>query len=270
MNKELRGNFTPTEFNLIAKQVQEEIFRGYFEDEARDKYKEKRGLVGQGYSNLSFNQRQRIDEFSAQATLAYSTPNFTLPSDLYLIKDFGIDYLGTVVEEMEGQKVAFLGKSLAAPSTTFPTYEPKSGFITIAPRTTVTAGAFVIGTIYEIATAGTTDFTLIGAADSNPGTIFTATGIGTGTGTAVTGIFSGVTARYVRVPADPKWTYTIVSNAELYNPGAGDFQDFELHTSEFSNIVIRMLSYFGINIREKELTQYAEAMKQKQDVKEES
>jgi hypothetical protein len=48
-----------------------------------------------------------------------------------------------------------------------------------------TAGTFVVGTEYRILTTGTTDFTLIGAADSNPGTIFTATGAGTGTGTAI-------------------------------------------------------------------------------------
>lgn len=51
----------------------------------------------------------------------------------------------------------------------------------------VTAGSFVNSTTYTIATAGTTDFTLIGAADSNPGTVFTASGAGTGTGTANSG-----------------------------------------------------------------------------------
>ena len=44
--------------------------------------------------------------------------------------------------------------------------------------------AFGIGKEDKIATAGTTDFTLIGADDSNVGTIFTATGVGSGTGTA--------------------------------------------------------------------------------------
>lgn len=48
----------------------------------------------------------------------------------------------------------------------------------------VTAGAFVVGKSYHIKVAGTTDFTLIGAADNEPGNIFTATGAGTGTGTA--------------------------------------------------------------------------------------
>jgi len=50
---------------------------------------------------------------------------------------------------------------------------------------TVVAGVFVTGVTYTIVTAGTTDFTLIGAADSSPGTHFVATGAGSGTGTAV-------------------------------------------------------------------------------------
>ena len=52
----------------------------------------------------------------------------------------------------------------------------------------VTAGSFVVGIAYTIVSAGTTDFTLIGAADNNPGTTFTATGAGDSleTGTAST------------------------------------------------------------------------------------
>ena len=51
--------------------------------------------------------------------------------------------------------------------------------------TTVTnAGNFAIGATYTITFAGTTDFTLIGAANNNVGTTFVATGIGSGTGTA--------------------------------------------------------------------------------------
>ena len=56
----------------------------------------------------------------------------------------------------------------------------------------VTAGSFVVGQKYTITGPvdgsgvynGTTDFTLIGAANSDVGTIFTATGAGTGTGIA--------------------------------------------------------------------------------------
>lgn len=48
----------------------------------------------------------------------------------------------------------------------------------------LTAGAFVVGTRYEIVTVGTTDFTLIGAASNTVGLLFVATGVGSGTGTA--------------------------------------------------------------------------------------
>ena len=48
----------------------------------------------------------------------------------------------------------------------------------------VTAGGFLNGTNYKILVPGTTDFTLIGAVDSNIGTEFVATGPGEGDGTA--------------------------------------------------------------------------------------
>ena len=48
----------------------------------------------------------------------------------------------------------------------------------------VSAGSFVVGSTYTILNAGTTDFTLIGAANNNYKTPFTATGAGTGTGVA--------------------------------------------------------------------------------------
>ncbi len=48
----------------------------------------------------------------------------------------------------------------------------------------VIAGAFVVGTTYEIMAIGTTDFTLIGAAANTVGLTFEATGVGAGTGTA--------------------------------------------------------------------------------------
>jgi hypothetical protein len=62
--------------------------------------------------------------------------------------------------------------------TTAATFDPD------AVGASVTAGAFVVGTLYRIATVGTTDFTAIGAASNTVGVDFTSTGAGTGTGTA--------------------------------------------------------------------------------------
>ena len=49
---------------------------------------------------------------------------------------------------------------------------------------TVTAGAFTVGATYLITSVGTTNFVAIGAASNITGILFTATGVGSGTGTA--------------------------------------------------------------------------------------
>jgi len=49
---------------------------------------------------------------------------------------------------------------------------------------TVTAGAFTVGATYLITSVGTTNFVAIGAASNTTGILFTATGVGSGTGTA--------------------------------------------------------------------------------------
>ncbi len=67
--------------------------------------------------------------------------------------------------------------------TTSP-YVQNCSSIASAVRETVVAGSFVTGYSYKILSVGTTDFTLIGAASNTVGVEFTATGPGTGNGTA--------------------------------------------------------------------------------------
>lgn len=62
---------------------------------------------------------------------------------------------------------------------------------------TVTAGSFITGVTYTIATIGSTDFTTIGASANTVGVQFVATGAGAGTGTATT---SSTTGPYQRIP----------------------------------------------------------------------
>ncbi len=80
--------------------------------------------------------------------------------------------------------VGILGGTLAA-NGSGPLNMADTGAIAVTePDVTVVAG-LTIGTRYKIVTSGDTDFTLIGAANSDPDTVFTATGPGTGTGTVV-------------------------------------------------------------------------------------
>ena len=80
--------------------------------------------------------------------------------------------------------LGILGGTLAA-NGSGPLTMTSTGDIAVSEPGETAVGGLVNGTRYKIVTAGDTDFTLIGAANSAPGTVFTATGPGTGTGTVV-------------------------------------------------------------------------------------
>lgn len=84
----------------------------------------------------------------------------------------------------------------------------------------ITAGSFVSGTLYEIVTVGTTDYSLVGldaGVTAAPGVAFIASGVGAGTGTVKAVGSSGV--HVVQVAGDPQtsvWTTAAGSGSVIY------------------------------------------------------
>ena len=73
-------------------------------------------------------------------------------------------------------------------------------------------------------------------------------------------ITSNVTIDYIRLPKDPKWTYSTLSAGEpVFNQGASDYQDFELPGEYESQLAVKILQYAGISIGESELVQAAKS-----------
>lgn len=72
----------------------------------------------------------------------------------------------------------------SAASNTYSILNGIAASSTQASNTPVNAGSFVVGKTYSISFVGTTDFTLIGSPNNTLGTVFVASGVGTGTGTA--------------------------------------------------------------------------------------
>ncbi len=70
------------------------------------------------------------------------------------------------------------------PSVPTPPILNSASAISYTPGYLVNAGQFLPGTTYQIATVGTTNFVGIGAAANLSGTVFTATGVGSGSGNA--------------------------------------------------------------------------------------
>ena len=75
-----------------------------------------------------------------------------------------------------------------------------------------------------------------------------------------TTITSNVTIQYIRYPKDPVWTYQeTLSGDPFFNPSDPNYQDFELPLDDFANLVIKILEYAGISIREQEVVSAAKA-----------
>ncbi len=73
---------------------------------------------------------------------------------------------------------------------------------------------------------------------------------------------SGITLTYIRRPANVSWGYVVVNNKALYDPNPIKTQNFELHASEETELVYKILKLAGIAIQRQEIAQFAQGMEQ--------
>ena len=75
-----------------------------------------------------------------------------------------------------------------------------------------------------------------------------------------TTIVNNITTQYIRYPKDPVWSYTNISAGQpVFNASAFNYQDFELPLSDFANLVVKILQYAGLSIREAEVVSAAKS-----------
>lgn len=220
LNKEQRGYLTPDEFNRTAAQVQLEIFNEYFED-----LNQQLRVPGNDseYSDRIKNIEQRIAIFQESAPCTYASGVFTVAIPV-LVPQPELYKLGTVIykDEKEVQYVQpneLLELNLS-PITKPSTYWP-----------VYTYNNFKIK-VY-------------------PTTI---------TGNGV------ISCTYLRKPYDPRWGFTTSapSYQYVYNPVQYDpigqptgSQDFDLHPTEQTNIILKILLYSGVIIKDPQIIQAA-------------
>jgi hypothetical protein len=83
-----------------------------------------------------------------------------------------------------------------------------------------------------------------------------------------TSITSNVSITYVRKPNAVNWSYQTVVGSTLYN--ASNSTDFELHNSEETNLVLKVLLYAGVSIKDPNIAQLADAKETKKLTQEKS
>ena len=62
---------------------------------------------------------------------------------------------------------------------------------------------------------------------------------------------------YISKPKKVNWTYIVVGEKPLHNKSATDFKDFELHVSEETKLVVKILQLAGVGIKDYTLAQAA-------------
>jgi len=218
-NKEQRGYITPQEFNLFANQAQMEIFEQYFYD--INQFKRTPGNSTE-YSDPVDILEEKIAAFekfktASQAISGTDDNIVALPTDLYR--------LGTVFYTANTPTVIVekadkrnIQIILSSPLTE-PT-ELRPVFIHESPST---AGQSKIK-IFPSAPTYTT---------------------------------SNLICNYIKKPATVKWTYVVINDKAVHNSGAADLQNFELHESEESEIVIKILQLAGISMKDYQLASAA-------------
>jgi hypothetical protein len=220
LNKEQRGYITPYEFNQIATQVQLEIFEKFFED-----YNQ---YIRMPKTDVEFASRMehireefQIFEKSANAS-AHANNVYTQPDDLHRFgsASWNKGKNSPPIEIVSNRDYNQLKLSpLTQPSNDFPVATYKENKLTVYPNPS---------------THSDTD----------------------------------VTFNYIRKPADVVWAYGVDNDTGAfiwsetngaptpYIPSSGS-KNFELDESQQTEVIIEILKYAGVIIRDPQIVQSA-------------
>ena len=83
-----------------------------------------------------------------------------------------------------------------------------------------------------------------------------------------TSISNNVFVSYIKKPDDPVWAFNTANSLGVYVYDSGDSTDFELHSSEQTEVILRILAYAGIVLNNPQIVQAASAAIQNQNINE--
>tara|TARA_R110002167_G_scaffold105872_1_gene272034 strand:+ start:70 stop:762 length:693 start_codon:yes stop_codon:yes gene_type:complete len=78
----------------------------------------------------------------------------------------------------------------------------------------------------------------------------------------------GATCTYTRLPTTPSWGYVVVNGQALYNEAANRTTNFELHPSEESELVYKILKFAGVSMAKLDIMRAGQVQEQSQQQQE--
>lgn len=294
LNKNNYGYISPSDFNLYAKQAQLQIFEDYFSEYNQIINKENSRMSGTDYANKRKALEEAMEYFAVTDFLAAEPANgrFNLPSLIFNGNDYfminKILYYPVVLASgsntsiqgfalvdssanfvLSGVQVGdFVGASGANQTATVDFVTPTTlslsddifqqidSYTVFSSRVVREAEKVSHGKITmlnnSILTAPTVNFPAY-SQENDTVTIFPAS----------LPIAGQVRANYFRYPFDPKWTFVTLQNGEpSFDQSQPDYRDFELPIEDEIRLIVKILQYCGISIREGEVYQFAKAEEQ--------
>ena len=304
LNKNNYGYISPADFNLYAKQAQMEIFEEYFTAYNKVVNMENARMAGTDYADIEQPLAEVMEHFMTSnflipipTTSGFSTNQFfpasviTVGNYFYMINklicytkvivssvntslaanqliDSVVDFISSGVNPGDIVVNNNLYTSATVMSVALHKLDLSDDIFTSTGQTyTVFSGSILseaekvsIGKITilnsSLLTAPSTMFPAYTLSESGRIAAYPSTIQG----------YGAVQAFYFRYPKDPKWTYITLANGEpVFDQSQIDYQDFELPLEEEYKLVIKILQYCGITIREGEVVQYALGQEMQRD-----
>jgi hypothetical protein len=303
LNKNNYGYISPSDFNLFAKQAQMDIFEDYFYQYNYQLLKENARQSGTGYADIKKGYEEVIEMFSETKYLAHNTNNtFFLPAQIYTGDDYYLinKVLGYQTTAATGTVTTVSAGELVDANVNFQSLGVQVGDIVFNYRPT----AATFATVTNVVNATTLDLSSgifdnvldLGANyvvfktkqnELEKVTLSKITMLNNSMLTAPNRLFpvysqegnlltaypsdltEGILCQYIRYPKDPKWTYVQLTNGEpSFDSSQSDYQDFEVPNDDEPSLIMKILQYAGMSIREVQAVQFGQAQDQ-EDTQEE-
>jgi len=295
LNKNNYGYISPSDFNLYAQQAQLELFMSYFPNYNTVINKENARASGTDYADFGKSYAEQLEEFIVTNSLTNTSVTSTLSNVYYLPsvtttgdEDYFINkvlcYSKILASGVNTSVVAF---QLVDTTANFTLAGVSVGDIivntSVSPTTTATITA-VTATILtlsvDIFLVTPNNYTIMDVSVQNEAEKVTAgkiTLLGMSPLTAPSIQYPAYTqtsdtivvypsninlplqieATYFRYPKNPKWTYISLANGEpVFDQSQPDYQDFEVGMQNETSLVVKILQYCGISIRETLVAQF--------------
>jgi len=277
LNKEQRGYMTPVEFNKIGTQVQLEIFERYF-DSLNQQIRIPQ--TDTDYADRVVNLDEKISIFKTIGNTTYANGAFSLPAESGSSQ---ATFTTVTILNQQAYTISTITANQLASGTTIVYLDGIASTAYSINGTTLTLNSAPAAGIDIFVVTTQDDFYRLGTVIYSAGALPTqelervdrgdlyhllSSKLTAPTTTYPVYVYerqklfvypqtiqSGIEATYIRKPMDPVWNFTLSGNAYVYNPDTSI--NFELHDAEQTEIVLKVLLYAGVVVKDPTIIQVA-------------